>query len=357
MHRVVVVAHPGVQSLDVTGPAEVFGAATQLLAERPDIDDPTAEDSGESRGYDVRIVSPHGGVIETESAIRLDTDPVASIDDGIDSLVVPGGLSVWRHGDDSSFVAMLADLVSRADRIVSVCTGAHLLACTGALDGHTVATHWARAARIARTHPAVTVDSEPIFVRSRGDGPDVWSSAGVTAGIDLCLALVEHDHDTDLAQEAARWLVMYLRRPGGQSQFAAPTWIRDAPAGPVRVAQESIVTDPAGDHRVSELAGRAAMSERHFVRRFTDEVGVSPGRFVQLVRVDAARGELVRTDDTVAAIARRCGFGTAETLRRSMQRHVGVSPDAYRRRFTHLPGDRAGSSSHPTPRHDSRSSA
>ena len=128
---------------------------------------------------------------------------------------------------------------------------------------------------------------------------------------------------------------MYLRRPGGQSQFATPTWIRHAPDGPVRRAQEAIVADPGADHRLGELARRVAMSERHFVRRFTDEVGVPPGRFVTMVRIDAARSELARSDDTVAAIARRCGFGTAETLRRSMQRHVGVSPDAYRQRFSH----------------------
>ncbi len=334
-HRVAIVAHEGAQSLDITGPAEVFHTASLLLAHRLGTSEPV--------GYDVRIVSRRGGMVATESAVRLDTDAISSIRGPIDSLVVPGGFSVFRHGDDPAFVRSLGRLVDRSDRLVSVCTGAHLLACTGALAGHTVATHWARARKIAAAHPDVTIDADPIFVHSpsTGDGPDIWSSAGVTAGIDLALALVERDHDTELAQDTARWLVMYLRRPGGQSQFATPTWIRQAPAGAIREAQDSIVADPGADHRLAELARRVAMSERHFVRRFTDEVGVSPGRFVAMVRIDAARTELTQSEDTVAAIARRCGFGTAETLRRSMQRHVGVSPDAYRQRFSNRsPSDR-----------------
>ncbi|MEL6891453.1 MAG: helix-turn-helix domain-containing protein [Actinomycetota bacterium] len=340
MHRVVVLAHQGVQSLDVTGPTEVFGAASQLLTRTGPGD--RRRDSGAAEGYDVRVVSLDGGVVTTESAVRLDTDRVASIRGRIDSLVVPGGLSVWRHGDDDRFLAALRRLVARTDRLISICTGAQLLAAAGALDGHVVATHWARAARIAAANPTVTVDADPIFLHSPGgDGPDVWSSAGVTAGIDLCLALVEHDHDTALAQEVGRWLVMYLRRPGGQSQFATPTWVREAEPGPIRAAQESVIADPGADHTVARLAERVAMSERHFVRRFADEVGTPPARFVRLVRVDAARHELERSGDTVDAVARRCGFGSAETLRRAMQRHVGVSPEAYRRRFAHHPTDRS----------------
>ncbi len=199
----------------------------------------------------------------------------------------------------------------------------------------TVTTHWARSERLAELHADITVDADPIFILSPGVERDVWSSAGVTAGIDLCLALVERDHSTDLAQTVARWLVMYLRRPGGQSQFASPTWIRQAPPGPIQLAQELVVNAPADDHRVAELAQKVALSERHFVRRFSTEVGMSPAKFVSHVRVDAARHELERSSDTVAAIARRCGFGTAETLRRSLHRHLGVSPEGYRQRFSH----------------------
>lgn len=330
-HRLIIVAFDGVQSLDVTGPAEVLAGANSVL---------------DQDAYDVQIVSLQGGAVTTESAVRLHTDPMGQLGaEPVDTLLVPGGFSVFDHAKDPLLVAALSDLIARSERLVTVCTGAYLAAATGALDGHRVTTHWARAGRLADDHPAVAVDPDPIYLRSTTPrwpaAPEVWSSAGVTAGIDLCLALVEHDHSTDVAQTVARWLVMYLRRPGGQSQFATPTWTRQAPPGPIRQAQELVVEAPGDDHRVANLAAKVAMSERHFVRRFTAEVGVPPARFVTRVRVDAARQELERTDDTVAAIARRCGFGTAETLRRTLQRHLGVSPDRYRQRFTHHQPERS----------------
>ncbi|MEP1125931.1 MAG: helix-turn-helix domain-containing protein [Ilumatobacter sp.] len=330
MHRIVIVAFDGVQSIDVAGPAEVFAGVNTLLGST----------GLERLGYDVTIVSMDGGVVSTESAVRLATQSFDSVQGRIDTLVVAGGFSVWRHRDDEEFVEALGRLVGRCGRLVTICSGAALAAATGALDGHRVTTHWARAERLADAHPELTVDADPIFVHSpspHADRPDVWSSAGVTAGIDLCLAIVELDHSTDIAQEVGRWLVMYLRRPGGQSQFASPTWIRQAPAGPIRVAQAAVIDDPGADHRVVRLAGRVAMSERNFVRRFTEEVGLPPAKFVARVRIDAARHELERSDDNVAAIARRCGFGTAETLRRSLHRHLGVGPEEYRRRFAHPP--------------------
>jgi transcriptional regulator GlxA family with amidase domain len=197
------------------------------------------------------------------------------------------------------------------------------------LDGKRVCTHWARAGALARRFPALDVDAEPIFIR---DG-DVWTSAGVTAGIDLALAVVEHDHGAEVAQVVARWLVMFLRRPGGQAQFAAPIWSERAELEPVRAAQELIEAEPGADHRVGVLASRVGMSARHFTRRFTEEVGISPGQYVAAVRTDAARRELEATGATVDLIARRCGFGTAETMRRTFTRRIGVSPDQYRRRF------------------------
>ncbi len=320
------------QPLDVVGPADVFATATALLANGP----------GSEAGYRVSIVSPQGGVVPTESAVRLDTEPFDSVRNiAIDTLVVPGGMGVNLHRHDPIFIDGLRDLIDRCRRLVTVCSGAYLAAAAGALDGHIVTTHWARSDRLAELHPEVTVDADPIFIHSPARDRDVWSSAGVTAGIDLCLALVERDHNTDLAQTVARWLVMYLRRPGGQSQFAAPTWIRQAPPGPIQLAQELVVAAPGEDHRVSALARRVALSERHFVRRFTTEVGISPAKFVSHVRVDAARQELERSGDTVAAIARRCGFGTAETMRRSLHRHLGVSPEGYRQRFSHQPASQS----------------
>lgn len=324
-HRVVIVAFDGVQSLDIAGPAEVFALASALAIR--DHDD---------AGYDVAIVSPSGGAVASESAVSLVTEPIDSLAPGvIDTLVIPGGFSVLHHRTDGVFIACLQELIERCGRLVTICSGTYLAAAAGALDGHLVTTHWARSDRLAELHPAVRVDADPIFIHSPGVVRDVWSSAGVTAGIDLSLALVEHDHSTELAQTVGRWLVMYLRRPGGQSQFAAPMWIRQAPAGPIRQAQEQIIDEPAADHRVAALATRVAMSERHFVRKFTSEVGISPAKFVSQIRVDAARHELERSSDTVAAIAQRCGFGTAETLRRSLHRHLGVSPEGYRQRFSH----------------------
>lgn len=327
MRSVAIVAFDGVQSLDVSGPAEVLAGATQQLATSGHTD----------AGYDVSIVSMLGGPVRTESAITLMTDPVSSLPSRIDTLIVPGGFDVLELHTDDDFVTELGVLIERCDRLVTVCSGTYLAAATGALAGHTVTTHWARADTLAAMYPSITVDADPIFVHSvSSDGsghPDVWTSAGVTAGIDLCLALVESDHSTDTAQTVARWLVMFLRRPGGQSQFAAPTWVRQAAPGPVQHAQTIVVDDPGADHRVGILARRVGLSERHFIRRFTAEVGLSPARFVAQVRVDVARHELETSDDTVEAIARRCGFGTGETMRRTLVRQLGVAPDDYRRRF------------------------
>jgi transcriptional regulator GlxA family with amidase domain len=325
VHHVVIVTYDGVQSLDVAGPAEVLAGASQLVAA--------------GCGYEVTIVSPHGGVVTTESAIAFDTvsfDQVRADDRTIDTVIVAGGRGVRAAIDDRSIVDEVAVMIERCDRLVTVCSGALLAAATGALDGHRVTTHWARAAELADRWPAVDVDADPIYVCSRRpDAREVWTSAGVTAGIDLTLALVEHDHSTDVAQTVARWLVMFLRRPGGQSQFAAPTWIRQAPPGPIQRAQAIVIDDPGADHRVGELARRVGMSERHFVRMFARDVGLSPARFVARIRVDTARQALESSTDTVEVIARHCGFGTAETMRRTLVRHLGVSPDAYRQRFRH----------------------
>ena len=210
-----------------------------------------------------------------------------------------------------------------------MCTGAFLLAQTGQLDGRRVTTHWARAARLADEFPALEVDPDPIYIRQG----KFWTSAGVTAGIDLSLALVQEDHGSEVAQHVARWLVMFLHRPGGQTQFASPVWVPRAERSTVRAVQQLVEAAPGGDHRLSVLAAAAAMSVRHFARVFTAQVGEPPGRFVERVRLEAARRELETTDDTLDVLAGRCGFGTAETLRRAFQRRLGVAPDSYRRRF------------------------
>jgi transcriptional regulator GlxA family with amidase domain len=317
---VVIVAYDGVQALDVTGPHEVFAGATSVLGERPR---PRA-------GYDVSVVARSAGPVRSESGLTL---VAGALDAAVapDTLIVPGGSGVRAAAADEVLVGAVGELAGRARRTVGVCSGAFLLAAAGLLSGRRATTHWARAASLAERHPDVRVDVDPIWVR---DG-DVWTSAGVTAGIDVSLALVEDDHGVDVADTVARWLVMFLRRPGGQRQFAAPVWRTRARHDPVRRVQDLIDADPAADLRVGVLATRAAMSERHFLRRFTAEVGLSPARYVAAARVESARRELEQTRDTVAAIAVRVGFGTSESMRRTFVRHLGTSPDEYRRHFTH----------------------
>lgn len=310
---VVILGFPGVQALDLVGPHDVFTGAA-LLTEG---------------GYSVRVVSVDGRAASTPTGLAFVAEPLPD-DAPIDTLIIPGGGGVDDARADVATMAWIRAAAGRARRTVSVCTGAFLAAQAGLLDDCRATTHWAFAERLAREFPAVTVDPEPIFVRS---SDTVWTAAGVTAGIDLALALVEEDFGTEVAQTVARWLVLYLRRPGGQTQFAAPVWMPRARRQPIRDVQESIEAQPGAPHGIAELARRAAMSPRHFTRVFTDEVGEAPGAYVERVRTEAARRQLEETEDTVVAIAGRCGFGTAETMRRNFIRRVGVSPDQYRKTF------------------------
>lgn len=310
------------QSLDAVGPYEVFAAATQVVQHAR----PT------NPGYRVSLVATAEGSVTTESGLALATAPLPDPTEAarsIDTLVLAGGTGVHVARDDEVLMAWIAATAPRCRRVATVCTGTFLAAQAGLLDGRNVTTHWARADRLQEEFPSLVVDPDPIYVR---DG-NVWTSAGVTAGIDLSLALVEADLGTEVAQTVARWLVMFLHRPGGQTQFAAPVWAPRAERSTVRATQALVEAAPGGDHRLPALAAAAAMSVRHFSRVFTDEVGETPGRYVERVRLEAARRDLETTSDTLDVIAVRCGFGTAETLRRSFHRRVGVAPDAYRRRF------------------------
>jgi transcriptional regulator GlxA family with amidase domain len=327
---VVFVVYDGIQALDLTGPWEVFHGANEVL-----------DDAAPHRErYRLTLCSTDGRSITTESGLAIATAPLADAPRP-HTLVLPGGFGSRAAIDDHDLVAGVARLAQGAERVVTVCTGAYLAAAAGLCDGRRVATHWARAAALQRRFPAVTVDVEPIYVR---DG-ELWSSAGVTAGIDLALAIVEHDHSADIAQVVARWLVMFLRRPGGQTQFATPVWSERAELEPVRAAQDLVDAEPAGDHRVGVLASRVGMSERHFTRCFAEQTGLSPAQYVAAVRVEAARRQLEATSLTVDAIAHRCGFGSAETMRRTFARRLGVSPDQYRQRF------RTGEPTVPDPHH------
>jgi transcriptional regulator GlxA family with amidase domain len=261
--------------------------------------------------------------------VGLCTVPLPDPGIRIDTLLLPGGDQAQAARGDEELVSWIKTVAPRCRRVATVCTGAFLAAEAGLLDGRRVTTHWARAAQLAAEFPALEVDPDPIYIR---DGK-FWTSAGVTAGIDMALALVQDDLGSEVAQTVARWLVMFLHRPGGQTQFASPLWVPRAERSAVRAVQTLVEAAPGGDHRLPVLAAAAAMSVRHFTRVFTAEVGETPGRFVEQVRLEAARRDLETTNDTLDIIATRCGFGTAETLRRVFHRRLGVAPNSYRRRF------------------------
>jgi len=320
---IAIVVYPGVQSLDVTGPLEVFAGAQHLI-------DASARSE---RGYDVRVLSRDGQPLRTSSGLgliphaKLPTQPPP-----IDTLLVAGGAGHKEAAEDRALLDWIARASERSRRTASVCTGAFVLARAGLLDGRRATTHWAYAAELARLHPEVIVDQEPIFVR---DGA-IWTSAGVTAGMDLALALVEEDLGSDAALTIARHLVLFLRRPGNQSQFSATLAAQQAEREPLREIQRAVLEDIAGDHRVPAMAARAHMSPRHFARAFRAETGVTPARHVERVRVEAARRQLEDGNEPIGAIAAGCGFGTAETMRRVFLRTLHIGPAEYRRRF-HAP--------------------
>jgi transcriptional regulator GlxA family with amidase domain len=317
---IAILVYPGVQSLDVTGPLEVFAAAQNVL-----------ERSGRSdRGYRIQLVAASPEPLRTSSGLTI--VPHATLDDvsePLDTLILAGGSGRAQASTDRGLLEWIARTSAGARRTASVCTGSFLLAAAGLLDGRRATTHWAFATELQRLHPEVEVDPEPIFVR---DGA-VWTSAGVTAGMDLALALVEDDHDREIALTIARHLVLFLRRPGSQSQFSA-TLVSQQPARePLREIQRMVVEDVAGEHTVEAMASRANLSARHFARAFTAETGVTPARYVERVRLEAARRRLEETSEPIATVAQACGFGTDETMRRAFLRVLQVAPAEYRRRF------------------------
>ncbi len=318
--QVAILLYPGVQSLDVTGPLEVFAGARQLLESGARVE----------RGYEMRTLSRDGRPLCTSSGLQIIPD--ACLDDvaaDLDTLIVPGGRGSREAAEDVALIAWIARTGSVARRTAAVCTGAFLLAEAGLLENRRATTHWSAAQALARLHPQVDVDSDPIFLR---DG-NIWTSAGVTAGMDLALALVEEDLDREAALAIARHLVLFLRRPGNQSQFSATLAAQQPEREPLREVQRRVIENVAGEHSVEAMAARAHMSPRHFARAFRAETGVTPARYVERVRLEAARRRLEDTEDPIAAVAASCGFGTAETMRRAFLRALEVGPTEYRRRF------------------------
>jgi transcriptional regulator GlxA family with amidase domain len=328
--NIVVLLFDGIQSLDVTGPVEVFSTAQRVFEHGKLAAGATDRRRSARSGYAVHSFSRHGAPVRTTSGLTLVPDgALDDVPDEIDTLLVPGGSGSRDVATDAALIAWIVSAAARSRRTASVCTGAFVLAAARLLDGRRATTHWAFAERLARLHPSIDVDPDPIFVR---DG-NVWTSAGVTAGMDLALALVDDDHGRDVALAIARQLVLFVRRPGNQSQFSATLAAQEPVREPLRDAQRSVVEDPSGDHSVDAMATRAHMSPRHFARSFRAEAGVTPARYVERVRLDAARRMLEETDEPIAHVATLCGFGTPETLRRAFLRALQVGPSEYRRRF------------------------
>lgn len=321
--QVAILAYPGVQSLDITGPLEVFAGAQQLIA----------AESRDARGYEIRIISRDGTPLSTSSGMQIvPHGDLSEAPQPLDTLIVAGGARCEQAAADATLIAWLAHNAGTARRTAAVCTGAFLLARAGLLEGRRATTHWFAAAELARRYPGVEVDAEPIFLR---DG-SIWTSAGVTAGMDLALALVEEDLDRRAALTIARHLVLFLRRPGNQSQFSVTLAAQQPVREPLREVQWLVVEDVAGEHSVEAMATRAHMSPRHFARAFRAETGLTPARYVERVRLEAARRRLEDTGEPIASVAAACGFGTAETMRRVFLRTLEVGPAEYRRRFQAL---------------------
>ncbi|WP_067449878.1 GlxA family transcriptional regulator [Actinomadura macra] len=310
MQRVAFVIYEGFQSLDLAGPHEVFHYTGR---------------------YECLVVASEAGLVRASSGLPVHASHgVRDVPPGsVDTLMIIGGTGVDRARDDTALAGWVAAAAATARRVTSVCSGVLLLADAGLLDGRRVTTHWGRERQLRDEYPRLTVDCDPIYIR---DGR-FWTSAGVTAGMDLALALVENDHGRDVAHAVARELVMFLRRPGSQSQFSVPLWSAQPSSDPIRAAVSAIQTDPGARHSIADLAGRSGLSARHLQRRFTAELGVPPAAYVERVRVEAARRALAEGDEPVETLARRLGFGTGETLRRAFHRQVGVAPSDYRDRF------------------------
>jgi transcriptional regulator GlxA family with amidase domain len=311
--KIVFATYDDIQSLDLTGPWEVFNAANTRV--------PGA--------YELVAASLFGESVTSSSGLRLEASVRLSGVRGLDTLLVPGGTGTRDVVREQPFLAEIRRLSGLARRTAGVCSGSFILGAAGLLDGRRAVTHWAYCDELAGAFPEAEIDPDPIYVR---DG-DLITSAGVTAGIDLALALVEEDHGPELALEVARWLVVYAQRPGGQSQFSVQLAHRAASSDPIRELQSWIGSHLAEDLSVAALAGRVHLSERQLARRFRTELGATPADYVEQARVEAARALLEDGSEGLEAVAARCGFASAEVMRRAFQRRLGTSPSGYRERF------------------------
>jgi transcriptional regulator GlxA family with amidase domain len=316
VRNVVIAVFPGVGLIDVTGPADVFSAASMI-----------------NRGaYVIKLAAQRRQPVRVSAGLTFMPDLTwDEVPADTDTVIVPGALAfnpprAYTNADLSSW---LAANQSGWRRLASVCAGAHLLAEAGLLNGRKATTHWFTARALAGEYPAVDVDADPIVVREGR----IWTSAGGASGIDLALSLVAEDHGERLAREVARWLVLYLRRPGGQSQFSTPLPHPEPRSARLRELRRWLLDNLDADLSVPALARRAHMSERHFARMFAAQTAMTPAAFVEASRTEAARRLLEQSDAPVESVATRCGFGSVDTLYRTFRRRLGTSPHEYRRRF------------------------
>lgn len=309
--RVGVLVFDGVKLLDVAGPSEVFSEANRFGAD-----------------YELVLCSVGGTDVVSSTGMRIPVDVDVDHTGDLDTVLVMGGDIFPGNPVDPALAGAAVTLSGRARRVASICTGTFVLAAAGLLDGRRATTHWQHTGTLARAYPRIEVEPDSIFVQ---DG-HVFSSAGVTAGIDLALALLERDHGAELARTVARSLVVFLQRPGGQSQFS-PSLRGPLPrTTPLRQVCDAVAADPTGDHSVTALAASANLSPRHLTRLFQDELGTTPAKYVELIRFDAAKA-MLDAGHSVTETAQRSGFGSAESLRRSFIQHLGVAPRAYQQRF------------------------
>ncbi|QLG92498.1 DJ-1/PfpI family protein [Pseudomonas yamanorum] len=313
-----VLAFPNVQVLDVTGPLQVFASANDL-----------ARQQGLPVPYAIHVIASQVEPVMTSAGLALVAEPLPAADAPCDTLVIAGGWGVYGAADDPALVDWVRCKAAHSRRVTSVCTGAFLLAASGLLDGCRVVTHWTRCEELASKYPKLTVEANPIFIQQGS----LWTSAGVTAGIDLCLALVEQDLGRATALEVARHLVVFLKRPGGQSQFSVTLSLQK---GGSRFAELHawIAEHLSLDLNISTLAAQVGMSERSFVRHYRAETGQTPARAVELIRVETACQQLADSAASIKRVAVHCGFGCEETMRRSFLRALSVTPQAYRERFS-----------------------
>jgi transcriptional regulator GlxA family with amidase domain len=316
--RIVFVCFPDFQALDVFGPSEVFSVAKRF----------------NGAPYTIELVAVEPTMVTSSGVPVMMHSTLADCNGPIDTLLVAGGDAAIEAQKDGALVSWLRAAATRSRRVGSVCTGSFLLARAGLLDGRRATSHWGACNALARHYPLVSVDPDPIFVK---DG-NVYTSAGVTAGIDMALALLEEDHGAEVARKVAQQLVLFLKRSGGQSQFSAALASQPAEREPLRELQAWLSDHLHADLSVPALADRACMSPRNFARAFKHEVGMTPAAYVEALRVERARVLLETTQAQVDDVASRCGFGTVETMRRSFRRRLGVSPGHYRDRFRPVGG-------------------